>query len=141
MPTPRVNEGRVLSRFGPQIVTSMLDVSDGLSGDLSHICERSKVGARIEVAALPLSHAMRRIAAVAGKEPEQWALHGGEDYELLFTVSPDHERAVIDAVRQETGTQVSAIGSIVAAPEGMKLLYSNGHLEQLHIQSWDHLKQ
>ncbi len=140
-PTPRVNEGRVLSRFGPQIVTSLLDVSDGLSGDLSHICERSKVGARVEVAALPLSQAAQHLAARAGKEPEQWALHGGEDYELLFTVSPDHERAVIDVVRQETGTQVSAIGSIVAAPEGMKLLYSDGHLEQLHIQSWDHLKQ
>lgn len=140
-PTPRVNEGRILSRFGPQIVTSLLDVSDGLSGDLSHICERSKVGAYVEVAALPLSQAMRHVAALAGKEPEEWALHGGEDYELLFTVLPGHEQAVIDAVQQETGTQVSIIGSIIAAVEGMKLLYSDGHQEQLHIQSWDHLKQ
>jgi thiamine-monophosphate kinase len=141
IPTPRIHEGRVLSRFGPQIVTSLLDVSDGLSGDLGHICERSKVGARVDVAALPLSQAARHLAARAEKEPEQWALHGGEDYELLFTVSPGHEQAVIDAVQQEMGTQVSAIGSIVTAREGMKLLYPDGHQEQLHIQSWDHLKQ
>ena len=140
MPTPRINEGRVLSHFGPQIVTSLLDVSDGLSGDLGHICERSKIGAYIDLAALPMSQAMRRLAKMAGKEPEQWALHGGEDYELLFTVSSGHEQAVINAVRQATGTEVSVIGTIVPAAEGMQLLYSDGHQEQLAIQSWDHLK-
>lgn len=141
MPTPRVNEGRILSQFGPQIVTSLLDVSDGLSGDLGHICERSEVGARVELAALPLSQAMRHLAEVAEKEPEQWALHGGEDYELLFTVSRGHEQAVISAVEQATGTPVSVIGSIATAAEGMKLLYPDGHQEQLDIRSWDHLKQ
>ncbi len=140
MPHPRVEEGRVLGRLGPQVVTSLLDVSDGLSGDLSHICERSKVGARIELASLPLSQATRRLAALVGQEPEQWALHGGEDYELLFTVSPGYEQAVIDAVQQATGTPVSIIGSIIPAEEGINLLYSDGHQERLVVQSWDHLK-
>ncbi len=139
-PTPRVQEGRVLSQFGPKIVTSLLDISDGLSGDLGHICERSKVGARINLAALPMSQAMRRLAKMAGKEPEQWALHGGEDYELLFTVSAGYEQDVVNAVEQATSTHVSIIGSIVPAVDGMRLLYSDGHQEQLSVQSWDHLK-
>ncbi|GAC1359256.1 MAG: thiamine-phosphate kinase [Ktedonobacteraceae bacterium] len=140
MPRPRVNEGRVLQRFGPHIITSLLDISDGLSGDLGHICERSKVGAYVQLASLPLSPAMRHIAVLADKEPELWALHGGEDYELLFTVSPGHEQAVIEAVKHATGTPVSIIGSIVPAAEGMQLSYPDGHQEPLGIQSWDHLK-
>jgi thiamine-monophosphate kinase len=139
-PHARVKEGRVLSRFGPQVVTALLDVSDGLSGDLSHICERSNVGARVDLASLPLSQAMRRLAERVGKAPEQWALHGGEDYELLFTVSPGNEQAVRDAVEQGTGTLVSVIGSIVPVTEGMNLLYPDGHQEQLGVQSWDHLR-
>jgi len=139
-PRPCVEEGRVLSRFGPQVVTSLLDVSDGLSGDLSHICERSNVGACVDLASLPLSQAMRRVAEVAGKAPEHWALHGGEDYELLFTIAPGYEQAVSDAVKQATGTPVSVIGSIIPAAEGMSLLYPDGHQEPLDVQSWDHLK-
>ncbi len=140
MPTPRINEGRILSQFGPQVVSSLLDISDGLSGDLGHICERSKVGACIDRAALPMSPAMLHLAKIADKEPEQWALHGGEDYELLFTVSSGHEQDIIHAVKQATGTDVSVIGSIVPAAEGMQLLYADGHREQLIVQSWDHLK-
>jgi thiamine-monophosphate kinase len=140
IPRPRIREGRILSQIGPQIVTAMLDISDGLSGDLHHICERSHVGARVQVARLPLSPALRAIASIATHDPLDWALHGGEDYELLFSVSRGHENMVIEAVQSATGTPVTAIGTICAPDEGMKLLWPDGHEEALVPKSWDHLR-
>lgn len=140
-PRPRIREGCVLSQLGPQVVTAMLDISDGLSGDLGHLCQRSHVGARVDLAHLPLSPELHLVAENASHDPFQWALHGGEDYELLFTVSPGNERTVIDAVHSATGTPVTVIGSILSREEGMKLLYPDGCEEQLVIASWDHLKQ
>ena len=139
-PQPRVREGRILSHLRSGVVTAMLDLSDGLSGDLGHLCERSKVGARIEVAHVPLSQDMRAIAVIAGRDPLLWALHGGEDYELLFTVSPGNERVVIDAVQSATGTPVTAIGKICAPDEGMKVVYPDGCESVLEVLSWDHLR-
>lgn len=139
-PCPRVREGRVLSHLGPDVVTAMLDVSDGLSGDLDHICERSNVGVRVDLSRLPLSPSLHAIAACAACDPWQWAMHGGEDYELLFTVSPEHEQAVIEAVQTATGTPVTAIGTIIPPTEGMQQVLFDGHVERLHVKSWDHLK-
>ena len=117
----------------------MLDVSDGLSGDLLHLCERSHVGARVEAARLPISPAARAIAASAGIDPLSWALHGGEDYELLFTVHPGYELVVAQAVAAATGTPVTVIGNITAAQDGMQLVSPDGSAEPLQPQSWDHL--
>ena len=139
-PQPRVHEGRVLNRFGPETITSSIDISDGLSGDLRHLCERSNVGARIELERLPLSPAQRSIAASAARDPYAWALQGGEDYELLFTVAPGNEQRVIDAVRAETGTPVTPIGVILPGEQGMRLLHLDGREEPLNVESWDHLR-
>jgi len=139
-PQPRIHEGRILSQFGPDIVTAMLDISDGLSGDLGHICERSGVGARIELAHLPLSPQMLLIASQAGRDPLAWALHGGEEYELLFTVSPGYEHTVSKAVLAATGTPVTKIGQIRPPDEGVKVVYPDGRLEGLQAQSWDHFR-
>jgi thiamine-monophosphate kinase len=139
-PRPRVLEGRTLAGLAPGIVTAMIDISDGLSGDLGHICERSSVGARIETGRLPLSPAMRAVAASVGRDPLDFALHGGEDYELLFTAAPGHEREVIEAVQAATGTPVTAIGTILPAGAGMRLVYPDGREEALPVRSWDHLK-
>ena len=139
IPQPRVREGRVLAGFGPSIITAMLDISDGLSGDLSHLCQRSHVGARVEVAHIPISHAVRTIAAIAGRDPLPWALHGGEDYELLFTVAPNHVEAVMQAVQSATGTPVTPIGIITVSQDGMQLVYPDGHSEALRVRSWNHL--
>jgi thiamine-monophosphate kinase len=141
MPRPRIHEGRILSQMGRQIVTAMLDISDGLSGDLSHLCASSHVGVSIDLAHLPLSPELHTLAAHTSHDPFQWALHGGEDYELLFTVSPGNERAVIEAVQSATGTRVTVVGSILPQDEGMKLRYLDGHEERLVVGSWDHLKR
>ncbi|HEU5228291.1 MAG TPA: thiamine-phosphate kinase [Ktedonobacteraceae bacterium] len=140
-PHARVHEGRVLGQLGPGIITAMLDISDGLSGDLAHICERSGVGARIELAHLPLTPQLRIIAERSGCDPLAWALHGGEEYQLLFTVAPGHEHTVSEAVRTATGTPVTKIGIICPAEEGMQIVYPDGHQEGLPMQSWDHLRQ
>src|SRR5436305_7938301 len=103
-PHPRIAEGHILSQFGPHIITAMLDISDGLSGDLAHLCERSQVGARVDLARLPLSPAIHTIAYETGQDPWHWALHGGEDYELLFTVAQGYEQRVIEAIQSATGT-------------------------------------
>src|SRR5581483_5935477 len=126
---------------GPGVVTAMLDISDGLSGDLAHLCERSHVGARVELARLPLSPEIRAIAATASRDPLHWAMHGGEDYELLFTISPGQEHRVIAAVQAATGMPVTVIGTILPPDEGMQQLYPDGHSEPLSVESWDHLKQ
>jgi thiamine-monophosphate kinase len=141
VPQPRIQEGRVLSQLGSHVVTALLDISDGLSGDLGHLCERSHVGARLDLACLPLSLELQMVAASASCDPFLWALHGGEDYELLFTVSAGCEHRVIETVQSITGTRVTAIGSILPPDEGMKLLYPDGREEQLVVASWDHLKR
>lgn len=140
VPRPCMREGRILGQFGPQVVTAMLDISDGLSGDLQHICERSKAGAGIKVAQFPQSPALRSIASSAGHDPLDWILNGGEDYELLFSVSPGHEDAVLNAVQSATGTAVTAIGTICPPEEGLKLIWPDGHAEVLVPKSWDHLR-
>jgi thiamine-monophosphate kinase len=138
-PQARVQVGRVLGQFAPHTVTAMLDISDGLSGDLGHLCERSHVGARIELVNLPLSHAMQSVATVVQANPIDWALHGGEDYELLFTISPNMAQHVIEAVEMATAIPITVIGTIRDASEGMFLVQPGGQIEPLMAKSWDHL--
>jgi thiamine-monophosphate kinase len=138
-PQARVQVGRVLAQFSPRAVTAMLDISDGLSGDLRHLCERSRVGARIEAASLPLSQAMQAVAAAVQAHPIDWALHGGEDYELLFTVAPDMAQHVIEAVEAATAIPITPIGTIREADEGITLALPGAQIVPLLVKSWDHL--
>lgn len=107
-PTPRLALGLALRG----IASAALDVSDGLAQDLGHILARSAVGARIDVEALPLSAALQ---ACDSTQARRWALGGGDDYELCFTVPPAQETA-IQALAQNAGVALSRIGSIEAQP-------------------------
>ncbi|HEY7417349.1 MAG TPA: thiamine-phosphate kinase [Ktedonobacteraceae bacterium] len=140
IPEARVQVGRILSSYGPSIVTALLDISDGVSGDLDHLCECSHVGARVEQARLPLSPALRKVAEMTKQDPYHWALHGGEDYELLFTVVPAAAQDVIARVQAECSVPVTTIGAIGEAQQGLQLVSQSGQLEQLPLKSWDHLK-
>jgi thiamine-monophosphate kinase len=82
-PVPQLALGQALSRL--KAASSMIDTSDGLSVDLLHLCEESGTGAEIDLGMLPLSPAIRALE----KKPERLTLHGGEDYQLLFTSSSD----------------------------------------------------
>ena len=81
-PVPRLELGALLARR--KLASAMIDISDGLSVDLAHICEESRVGAEVDPSLIPISAALKRSA----KDPLALALNGGEDFELLFTVRP-----------------------------------------------------
>ncbi|MBI2839714.1 MAG: thiamine-phosphate kinase [Acidobacteria bacterium] len=85
-PQPQVEIGHLLAAKG--IPTAMLDMSDGLSRDIRNLCDASRCGAQIQAGAIPISRSVRRFCARAGLDPLTLALHGGEDYRLLFAVSP-----------------------------------------------------
>lgn len=108
-PPARVGLGIALARA--RLATAMVDVSDGLLQDLGHLCERSRVGARIERAQVPLAPAARD-----GTPPDaalDLALTGGEDYELLFTVAP-RNIARVHELGRTLGCRLTQIGSITA---------------------------
>lgn len=137
-PQPRVHEGMALAASG--VVTAMLDVSDGLAGDLGHICERSNVGATVTLAALPVDDATRALATALGRDPLQMALSSGDDYELLFTVRPDGVAQALEAVRA-TGGIATVIGEITPPEQGMQVREPDGALHPLAPRGWDHLRQ
>lgn len=114
------------------IPTSMIDISDGLSSDLFHICRQSKVGAFIEENAVPIAQETSLKALDFNLPPLTCALHGGEDYELLFTIDP------IDAEKIKYEMEIRIIGEIVAEKEGIKLHTTGGNIEDLMAQGWQH---
>ena len=130
-PLPRVALGKLLRRFA----SAAIDISDGLAADLGHLCQASGVGARLELASLPLSNAVALNCADG-----DWCLPlaGGDDYELLFSVPPDR----VDAMRvacAEAGHQVSAIGQLVGG-EGIRLIHPDGHESEEVPGGFDHFR-
>ena len=129
-PTPRVLHGQALR----DRASAAIDLSDGLTSDLGHILKASGVGARVELDAFPLSEPLRR-----NVEPEQalrWALAGGEDYELCFTV-PELNRGTLDVALNNLGAPFTCIGQIVAESEGLQFI-RNGALVALDWKGYDH---
>ncbi|WP_049721056.1 thiamine-phosphate kinase [Gilvimarinus polysaccharolyticus] len=105
-PEPRIKEGILLR----DIASSAQDISDGLLADLGHLCEASDVAAEIDVAQLPFSEALQK------SDPEQvrhWALTGGDDYELVFTVS-EQNMPLLAMAQAQGNIQASVIGRIVS---------------------------
>ena len=90
LPLPRVEEGMKLAAV--EGMHAMMDISDGIGSDLGHILEASGAGAEIDLASLPLSPALQRVCARLGWDPQELAVSGGEDYELLFTCTAEAER-------------------------------------------------
>ncbi len=128
-PIPRIKESRLLKKFGSR-VTSMIDISDGLVQDLHHICKQSKTGATIYEENLPLSPAFSKFCSDNNLSPLPYILNGGEDYELLFTLSPD---GVNNLIRQfkKAEALVTQIGEITQPSKKVSLLKKNGKREML----------
>jgi len=128
-PYPRIVEGQLLVERG---VKAAIDISDGLISDLQHICEASHVGARIEVDRVPVEPA---VSAGFGDKALEMALSGGEDYELLFTGSPE----VINNIRKLVSCPITVIGEVVTDKEcRVVLLDSKSNPFHLNKWGWDH---
>src|SRR5215213_5819775 len=115
-PEPRVGWGIVLGE--ERLATSMIDLSDGLSSDLNHLCDASGVGALIDSALLPVDDRVQELCGRRALDPLQLALHGGEDFELLFTVKPEKAARL---PRKVDGVEITRIGTIQSSSEGVKI--------------------
>jgi len=123
-PAPRVAEARAIRASG--VATAMIDLSDGLATDLGHLLEESGGGAEVRLADLPIAPATRAVARARGVDAVHWAVSGGEDYELLFTVDGPHAAALARDVSAKTGTPVRIVGEIGPATLGLRFLDATG---------------
>ncbi|MCM1512793.1 MAG: thiamine-phosphate kinase [Oxalobacter formigenes] len=129
MPQPRVALGMAIRRHAH----AALDLSDGLTGDLSHILERSSVGATLDIDALPAGPAIRQLPRALQL---RYMLSGGDDYELCFTAPPDHRDTILQAAAK-TGTAVTRIGQ-VEKESGLRLVNAAKEVQTFSAASFDH---
>lgn len=130
---PHVREGQAVATTG--LARAMIDVSDGLAADLSHLCARGHAGAVIEEARLPVSEPLREYCDRHGLDPYALALSGGEDYVLLLAGDPRLPAALVGS-----GVVLHAIGRVVA--EGRReILRRDGERVPLALGGWDHFRK
>jgi thiamine-monophosphate kinase len=111
--------------------TSMMDVSDGLSSEILHICKQSNTGCLLYEEKIPINDHARQFAYKLKLDPTACALSGGEDYELVFTVSQDnYDKLVLNE-------QISIIGYITPIEEGVNIKTKGGHTHKLTAQGWN----
>jgi thiamine-monophosphate kinase len=115
--------------------TSMIDISDGLSSDLLHLCDSSNTGCKIFADKIPILEETRRAAKEMNLEPVTISIHGGEDYELLFT-SPTANYEKLLAM-----PGISIIGHMTAKDEGKHLVLSDGSFTEIQAMGWNSLKK
>jgi thiamine-monophosphate kinase len=130
-PAPRLELGAILG--GRRLASAMIDLSDGLSVDLAHICEESGVGAEVETVRIPISPALTRFA----RDPLDMALNGGEDFELLFTVRPA-KRADVEALAPTHG--LTRIGRITSG-RMISLVTPGKKKERLRAGGFEHFSK
>lgn len=138
-PQPRWKAGRVLGKSGA--VHAMADVSDGLLADVRHLCGASGVKARIRADAIPVGEGCLEAAAVLGIDPMEWALGGGEDYELVLLAAPRDAERLLRLVREEADTDCTIIGEIVDGPPEVVVVTANGEARSgsfWRVSGWDH---
>lgn len=134
-PEPRLSLGQALGEAG--LATAMIDISDGLSTDLWHLLDESKCGAVIHAATIPIADCVRRYSTHAPMaDPLRVALNSGEEYELLFTVTPENA-AQIEQVSHAFVVPITRIGEVVASGE-LQLETGDG-LEPLSRSGYEHV--
>src|SRR5215475_10702364 len=137
-PEPRVAFGRRAGGRG--LAHSMIDISDGLAQDLAHICEESGVAAIVDFDSIPVADEVGLISKGAEAALE-FAIYGGEDFELLLTASRDDEDGLVE-IAACYGVKLSRIGEIIPAHQGqpMLLLRRGGEVKPLSIRGFDHFR-
>ncbi|HSS20596.1 MAG TPA: thiamine-phosphate kinase [Pyrinomonadaceae bacterium] len=133
-PEPRVGWGLLLGE--QQLASAMIDISDGLSSDVNHLCSESKVGALIDSALIPIDPVVTELSGRRALDPLMLALHGGEDFELLFTVNPDK---VAKLPKRVDGVSLTHIGEVRDAASGIRIS-EGARTWELEPGGWEHFK-
>jgi len=133
-PEPRVGWGLLLGE--QRLAMAMIDLSDGLSSDLNHLCDESKVGALVDAASIPIDPLVKELSGRRALDPLMLALHGGEDFELLFTVTPEN---VAKLPTRVDGVSLTPIGEIREAAAGVQIS-EGSRTWKLEAGGWDHFK-
>lgn len=137
VPQPHLREGRFLAR--QQGVHAAIDISDGLSSDLGHIVEESRVGARLFADKIPVSEELQEFCARFKFDPIDYALAGGEDYTLLCTIAPESANQIANAFAKEFKRPLFEIGEITAEQQ-LTLVYPDAKTKPITATGWDHFK-
>jgi len=131
-PDPRVGWGILLGE--KQLASAMIDLSDGLSSDLNHLCTESKVGALIDASRIPIDPLVKEVCGRRALDPLMLALHGGEDFELLFTVNPEN---IAKLPTRVDGVAATRIGKITGASRGVQIS-EGSRTWNLEPGGWEH---
>jgi len=134
-PRPRQKEALLLVESG--MVTSMNDISDGLASELSEIGKESNVGCTIYAQSIPTSEEANNLAQESRLDPLDWALYGGEDFELVLTVKSEKRDSFARYI-QENQLNVQRIGEINSRQKGLKIIDSNGEVKDLVAKGYNH---
>jgi thiamine-monophosphate kinase len=126
-PEPRINEALAFSRT--RRLSSLIDISDGLAAELYHLAKSSRVGFLIEKKRIPVRPLVRKLAQKLGVDAEYWALHGGEDYELLMSGSGPPPK------------NVTTVGKVMPMKQGVCITDGSSPSRILSDEGWDHLKR
>jgi len=133
-PQPRVGWGIVLGE--ERLAKAMIDISDGLSSDLAHLCRESNVGALIQSGSIPSDPDVIGLCGRRALDPLALALHGGEDFELLLTVHPEN---IARLPKRVDGVAISRVGEITADAGSIKI-EEKGRVWELEPQGFEHFK-
>jgi thiamine-monophosphate kinase len=113
----------------------MIDVSDGLSSEILHICKQSNLGCVLYEEKIPIAEEMKTAAYKFEIDPTACALSGGEDYELLFTISQsDYDKLLLNE-------EISVIGYMTEPDQGAHIITKGGSRHAITAQGWNHMKQ
>ncbi|MCF8364348.1 MAG: thiamine-phosphate kinase [Bacteroidales bacterium] len=115
--------------------TAMIDISDGLASEIKHICKHSDLGCTVYEDKIPIDQDTYDTARSFKMDPTLYAMNGGEDYELLFTIK------VEDYEKIKNIPEISVIGHMTAANSGVNLITKSGPVVEIKAQGWDHLRK
>ena len=135
-PVPRLDVASLLR--GERAVHGAIDVSDGLSTDVIHICEASGAGCEIDAGALPLSKALRAFCKTRRMDPIPTALHGGDDYALILAVDTRQAAALADRIEHRLDIPARVVGRFTEDTATYVLIREGGR-KAFSSQGWDHL--
>lgn len=137
-PFPRLQEARFLVQNFP--ISAMIDISDGLASEVHHICRCSQVGAILTANSFPIETEAIEVAMRSSGQALDYALYGGEDFELLFAVPPGYAEDLVRKFKQSFDLPCTRIGEVRRASAGVELEMASGQRVAIESKGFDHFK-